>query len=108
MLQPSRDWRQGGLAGVGGGGRASSWRQKDEELGGDRRGGNGWSVKKLKVILKKEKKTRNRHLKIKIILNKTVSLCIFCRRPCCTRVAVRVCSSRDPRGSSRWSYPLRV
>lgn len=33
--------------------------KRDEELGwGNRRGGNGWSVKKLKVILKKEKKTR--------------------------------------------------
>lgn len=39
-----------------------------EELmgaGGNRRGEDGWSVKKIKVILKNEKKTRNKHLKIK-------------------------------------------
>lgn len=53
--------------------------KRDEELvgGGNRRGGNGWSVKKIKVILKNEKKTRNKHLKIKIILNKTEFCCAF-------------------------------
>lgn len=32
---------------------------------GDRRGGNGWSVKENKSNFKKEKKTRTKHLKIK-------------------------------------------
>lgn len=39
--------------------------KRDEELGGDEEGGNGRSVKKIKVIFKKEKNTREKHLKIK-------------------------------------------
>lgn len=48
---------------------------------GNRRGGNGWSVKKLKV---------------------------FSVEDPAADVGVDVYSSRDPSGSSKWSYLLRV
>lgn len=69
MLQPSRDLRQGGLAGVGGRQNilleTEGMRKEMRIWGGGQKGGSGWSVKENKSNFKKKKKTRTKHLKIK-------------------------------------------